>query len=42
MAAKIKTHHNVGGLPEELGFELIEPFRYLFKDEVRKIAEILR
>jgi len=41
MAAKIKTHHNVGGLPEELGFELIEPFRYLFKDEVRKIAEIL-
>lgn len=41
MAAKIKTHHNVGGLPAELGFELIEPFRYLFKDEVRKIAEIL-
>uniref|UniRef100_A0A7C3RKM1 GMP synthase [glutamine-hydrolyzing] n=1 Tax=Dictyoglomus thermophilum TaxID=14 RepID=A0A7C3RKM1_DICTH len=41
MAAKIKTHHNVGGLPENLKFELIEPFRYLFKDEVRKIAEIL-
>lgn len=41
MAAKIKTHHNVGGLPEELGFELIEPFRCLFKDEVRRIAEIL-
>jgi GMP synthase (glutamine-hydrolysing) len=34
-AAKIKTHHNVGGLPQELGFELVEPLRYLFKDEVR-------
>lgn len=41
MAAKIKTHHNVGGLPEDLKFELIEPFRYLFKDEVRRIAQIL-
>jgi len=40
-AAVIKTHHNVGGLPEELGFELIEPFRFLFKDEVRKIGETL-
>ncbi|MHC5010916.1 MAG: glutamine-hydrolyzing GMP synthase, partial [Planctomycetota bacterium] len=34
----IKTHHNVGGLPEELGFELLEPFRDLFKDEVRAIG----
>ncbi|PMQ02138.1 MAG: GMP synthase (glutamine-hydrolyzing) [Dictyoglomus sp. NZ13-RE01] len=40
-AAKIKSHHNVGGLPSNLQFEIIEPFRYLFKDEVRKIAEIL-
>lgn len=37
-AANIKTHHNVGGLPEELGFELIEPLRDLFKDEVRRLA----
>ncbi|HHT9124688.1 MAG TPA: glutamine-hydrolyzing GMP synthase [Candidatus Brocadiia bacterium] len=36
--ASIKSHHNVGGLPEELGFELIEPLRNLFKDEVRKIG----
>ena len=35
-AATIKIHHNVGGLPEELGFELIEPLRDLFKDEVRQ------
>jgi GMP synthase (glutamine-hydrolysing) len=34
----IKTHHNVGGLPKELGFELIEPLRDLFKDEVRKLG----
>ncbi|HEX7001157.1 MAG TPA: glutamine-hydrolyzing GMP synthase [Trueperaceae bacterium] len=40
-AAVIKSHHNVGGLPEQLGFELIEPFRMLFKDEVREIAETL-
>jgi GMP synthase (glutamine-hydrolysing) len=40
-AAVIKSHHNVGGLPEDLGFELIEPFRTLFKDEVREIAEAL-
>ncbi len=39
--ATIKTHHNVGGLPEELGFELIEPLRNLFKDEVRKIGRLL-
>jgi GMP synthase (glutamine-hydrolysing) len=37
-AAKIKTHHNVGGLPDDLKFELIEPLRYLFKDEVRAVG----
>ena len=37
-AATIKLHHNVGGLPEVLGFELIEPLRDLFKDEVRKLG----
>lgn len=37
-AVTIKTHHNVGGLPENMDFELIEPLRYLFKDEVRKLA----
>ena len=37
-AAAIKHHHNVGGLPEELGFELIEPLRDLFKDEVRRMG----
>jgi GMP synthase (glutamine-hydrolysing) len=37
-AANIKTHHNVGGLPAELGFELIEPLKDLFKDEVRKLG----
>ncbi len=40
-AANIKLHHNVGGLPEELGFKLIEPLRDLFKDEVRKVGETL-
>lgn len=40
-AANIKVHHNVGGLPAELGFELIEPLRDLFKDEVRMIGELL-
>lgn len=40
-AAVIKSHHNVGGLPAELGFDLIEPFRALFKDEVREVAEAL-
>jgi GMP synthase (glutamine-hydrolysing) len=40
-AATIKSHHNVGGLPEVLGFELVEPFRTLFKDEVREVAEAL-
>ena len=37
----IKSHHNVGGLPEKLGFELIEPLRWLFKDEVRKLGAVL-
>jgi GMP synthase (glutamine-hydrolysing) len=40
-AANIKLHHNVGGLPEQLGFELVEPLRELFKDEVRKVGEVL-
>jgi len=40
-AATIKSHHNVGGLPEELGFELIEPLRDLFKDEVRQMGHEL-
>ncbi|MBA3311900.1 MAG: glutamine-hydrolyzing GMP synthase [Planctomycetota bacterium] len=40
-AATIKFHHNVGGLPEELGFELIEPLRDLFKDEVRAMGGVL-
>lgn len=38
---KIKTHHNVGGLPEDMKFKLVEPLRYLFKDEVRKVGEAL-
>lgn len=37
----IKTHHNVGGLPEKMNFQLIEPFRELFKDEVRSIGRLL-
>ncbi len=37
-AATIKLHHNVGGLPEELGFQLVEPLRDLFKDEVRRLG----
>jgi GMP synthase (glutamine-hydrolysing) len=37
----IKTHHNVGGLPSEMSFHLVEPLRYLFKDEVRLIGESL-
>ena len=40
-AAKIKTHHNVGGLPADMQFELIEPLRYLFKDEVRAVGSAL-
>jgi GMP synthase (glutamine-hydrolysing) len=38
---KIKSHHNVGGLPEDMQFELVEPLRYLFKDEVRAVGEAL-
>ncbi|MCS7261418.1 MAG: glutamine-hydrolyzing GMP synthase [Anaerolineae bacterium] len=41
VAAKIKTHHNVGGLPPDMRFQLIEPLRYLFKDEVRRVGEAL-
>ncbi|MPZ24288.1 MAG: glutamine-hydrolyzing GMP synthase [Dehalococcoidia bacterium] len=37
-AAKIKTHHNVGGLPSDMKFQLVEPLRYLFKDEVRQVG----
>jgi GMP synthase (glutamine-hydrolysing) len=37
-AAKIKTHHNVGGLPKDMGLELVEPLRFLFKDEVRAVG----
>ncbi|MDQ6694135.1 MAG: glutamine-hydrolyzing GMP synthase [Chloroflexota bacterium] len=37
-AARIKTHHNVGGLPADMRFKLIEPLRYLFKDEVRQVG----
>jgi GMP synthase (glutamine-hydrolysing) len=37
-AAKIKSHHNVGGLPAKMNFTLIEPVRYLFKDEVRQVG----
>jgi GMP synthase (glutamine-hydrolysing) len=40
-AAVIKSHHNVGGLPADLGFGLVEPLRWLFKDEVRKVGEEL-
>ena len=40
-AAKIKSHHNVGGLPDDMQFELVEPLRNLFKDEVRAVGEEL-
>jgi GMP synthase (glutamine-hydrolysing) len=40
-AARIKSHHNVGGLPADLDFELVEPLRALFKDEVRRVGEEL-
>ncbi len=40
-AARIKSHHNVGGLPKDMHFELVEPLRYLFKDEVRAVGEAL-
>jgi GMP synthase (glutamine-hydrolysing) len=41
VAAKIKSHHNVGGLPEDMRMELVEPLRALFKDEVRRVGEEL-
>jgi GMP synthase (glutamine-hydrolysing) len=37
----VKSHHNVGGLPEDFDFELVEPIKFLFKDEVRQVGEIL-
>src|SRR6185295_8785979 len=40
-AAKIKSHHNVGGLPDDMVVELVEPLRQLFKDEVRVVGEEL-
>ncbi len=40
-ASRIKTHHNVGGLPETITFKLLEPLRDLYKDEVRKVAKLL-
>ena len=40
-AQRIKSHHNVGGLPDSMDFELVEPLRYLFKDEVRTVGEQL-
>lgn len=40
-ASVIKSHHNVGGLPEDMTFQLIEPFKYLFKDEVRAVGTAL-
>jgi len=41
VAAKIKSHHNVGGLPDDMEMELVEPLRLLFKDEVRRVGEEL-
>ncbi len=41
VAAKIKSHHNVGGLPDDMTMELVEPLRSLFKDEVRRVGEEL-
>ena len=41
LSATIKSHHNVGGLPEKMNLVLIEPLRELFKDEVRKVGTLL-
>jgi len=41
-SSKIKSHHNVGGLPEEMELKVLEPLKYLFKDEVRKVAKELK
>jgi GMP synthase (glutamine-hydrolysing) len=41
-SSKIKSHHNVGGLPEEMKLKVLEPLKYLFKDEVRKVAKKLK
>jgi len=41
-SSKIKSHHNVGGLPEEMNLKVLEPLKYLFKDEVRKVAKKLK
>jgi len=41
IASKIKSHHNVGGLPEKMGLEIVEPLRMLFKDEVRRVGRAL-
>jgi GMP synthase (glutamine-hydrolysing) len=41
-SSKIKSHHNVGGLPEKMNLKILEPLKYLFKDEVRKIAKKLK
>ena len=40
-SATIKTHHNVGALPEEMNLKLIEPLRELFKDEVREVGKVI-
>ena len=41
IASKIKSHHNVGGLPEEMNLKIVEPLRMLFKDEVRRVGRVL-